>query len=526
MHWLKTEIRDNWSLRSIFLTLATVGIAFVAAQILGLLVTGPDKYVKVAMLLVLTPIFIFMPYKERWIMGMFMFATSLGTGQMVLDGMGETSPPLRHFFLLRLSDILMFTLLALRILYIYTRNNGSDSIWDTQIAPIYILWVAFSLLSLFPALDNTATLLGVYEIMIRGFITFFVVFHFLKKPIDLHIVILGLFATLMFQNLLIIVQQIMQDLVIVLPGLDDEVDHVDGIGFRPAGTMGHSSNFAKLTGEIMPVALAYVFFAPGISRLPALATWAMGAAALAFTVSRAGLGSWLITSALFPFGLLFLRIVSIRPMIPLFSVFFMVLLLAVGLVAAVAGDKIASRVKDDGGSADTRAPMWAVARNIISANPILGIGYKNYMAVHQDYDDTEEKISVVLPLPVHNLYLLIAAETGIPGLVFFLSLLLMTIWFSIRCALAPELDTLERSIHLGMALAIVTILIQGHPGKGFIDHLVHISVVSVYAACSSKQWLWIKAHREQVEAARQAQAAEAEAEYHSRVPTHNRKYRL
>ncbi len=500
LHWLKTELRDNFHSRALPATLVTLVVALVLAEFLVVLLSGPEKYAKIAMLLCLAPIFILMPYKEKWIMGMFMFATSLGTGQMVLDQMGGTSPPLRHFFLIRLSDLLMFTLLGLRLFYIYTKQNGPYSIWNSQTGPLHILWMLWALMSLFPAQDNTATLLGVYEIMIRSFLTFFVVFHFMQKREDLHIIMLGLFATLMFQNLLIIAQQATQSIVVTLPGLDDALDTVEGLGFRPAGSMGHSSNFAKLTGEIMPVALAYVFFAPGISRLPALAAWAMGAAALAFTVSRAGLGSWLITSALFPFGLLFLRIVPIRPMIPLFSVFFMVLLLAMGLVAGIAGDKISSRMKDDHGSAETRAPMWAVARNIIAHNPILGIGYKNYLAVHRDYDTTEEQISIVLPLPVHNLYLLITAEIGIPGLMFFLGFFIMVGRVSLLCALSPELSTLERSVHMAMILALMTILLQGYTGKGFIDHLVHVSIVAIYAACSSKQWLWISDARAQKEA--------------------------
>ncbi|GEM_PF-2725445 len=507
LHWLITKIRDNWSLRSLPLTLFTIGIAIVFGKVFSVLLIGDEKYTKVAMLLSLTPIFIFIPHKEKWLMGMFMFTISLGTGQLLFDEMGDTRPPLRHFFLLRLSDILMFILLGIRIYAMYSRRNPPYSIWRGQTTVFHLLWVTWALLSMFHAQDAVTTFLGVYEIMIRSFLTFFVVFHFLQKREDLHIIMLGLMATLLFQNLLIMVQQATESIVLLLPGLDDELDIIDGLGFRPAGTMGHSSNFAKLTGEIMPVALAYVFFSPGISRLPALAAWASGAAALAFTVSRAGLGSWLITSGLFPFGLMFLRIIAIRSMIPLFAVFIFVLLMAVGLVAAMAGDKISSRVKDDHGSAQTRAPMWAVARNIIAHHPIFGIGYENYLAVHQKYDHTEQQISVVLPLPVHNLYLLLAAETGIPGLIFFLGFIVMTMWVSLRCAMAPELGVLERSIHLSMILALMTIFLQGYSGKGFIDHLVHISVVAVYAASSAKQWVLVQEIREK-RAAEAIQAAE------------------
>ncbi len=499
IHWLKTDLRNEFGQRSLLPLLLTLVFALVFSGMLIVLLTADEKFVKVALILIVAPLFMLMPEKEKIIMSLFLFSVSLGTGMMIYNEIGTTVPPLRHAMLLRLSDLLLFTLLGLRIFYIYTEKNGDISIWHTQIVIPLVLWIGMGFVSLFPAVDKVATLFDIYETMIRSFITFFVIFHFMKKQSDLDLIVYGLLSTLLVQTVVIVGQQVTQDILIVLPGLDDEKDDVEGIGFRPAGTMGHSSNFAKLTGELLPIALAYGFFAARFMKVPAFVVWLAGAGALALTVSRAGLGSWLITSALFPMGLMVLRVVPIRPMIPLFSAFMLVIALAAGLVFAVAGDKIMSRMQNDHGSADTRAPMWQVARNIIGEYPFTGIGLKNYTAVHQKYDDTEIRISIILPLPVHNLYLLFAAEIGLPGVIFFFSFILVLSWNALQCARSEELSMLHRSAYLSMLLALITILLQGYTGKGFIDHLVHLSVVAIYAACSAKALLLIKQQKQEAQ---------------------------
>lgn len=486
IQWVKTEFRHNFSAQSFVQTLITLLIALALSEVTIGLLSGDEKYFKVAVILGIAPLFILIPDKEKFLMGLFLFSLSLGTGKAVYDEMGETNPPLRHFFLLKLSDLLMLILLGIRIAVIYKDEHYKFSVWHDKPFLFIILWTASTYLSMFPAVDKVATFIGAWDMM-RAVITYFVIYHYIQKREDIHWIMIGLFATLMFQTLLVIAQHFTQDMLIQLPGLDADKDVVDGIGFRPSGTMGHSSNYAKITGEVLPIALAYGFFAPRFYKPAGFGVWLMGAAALALTVSRAGLGSWLITAALFPFGLMFLRIVPIRPMIPLFSAFLLVIGIAAGIVLAAAGDKLASRMENDHGSAETRAPMWQVADNIIAANPIMGIGWTNYVAVHHAYDNTEKQISYVLPLPVHNLYRYYAAEIGIPGLVFFLLILFLTMWEALKCARSPDLTMLERSIHLSMLLTILTIFIQARTGKGFVDHLTHISTVVIYAACSTKQ---------------------------------------
>ena len=62
--------------------------------------------------------------------------------------------------------------------------------------------------------------------------------------------------------------------------------------------------------------------------------------------------------------------------------------------------------------------MFRVALNIIQQNPLFGTGLNTYSEVMHHYDP--KHLIGGFEFPVHNMYLFIAAEIGIPGLLFFL----------------------------------------------------------------------------------------------------------
>ncbi len=79
--------------------------------------------------------------------------------------------------------------------------------------------------------------------------------------------------------------------------------------------------------------------------------------------------------------------------------------------------------EEDYGAARSRIPMSVVALNIIQSHPWRGIGLSNYVNVAPFYDTTKEAIAYEFPRPVHNEFLLIAAELGVPALACFLVIL-------------------------------------------------------------------------------------------------------
>ena len=85
-------------------------------------------------------------------------------------------------------------------------------------------------------------------------------------------------------------------------------------------------------------------------------------------------------------------------------------------------------------TATYRFETFQVAIRMITDSPFLGIGLNNYLIVGPNYGMSESLIR--FGRPVHNQYLMIAAETGVIGLTVFLMLLVFW-WQLTRKAFVP-----------------------------------------------------------------------------------------
>jgi O-antigen ligase len=96
--------------------------------------------------------------------------------------------------------------------------------------------------------------------------------------------------------------------------------------------------------------------------------------------------------------------------------------LAIGLVLGVAfGPRVYERVTESSsGNLDVRFDLNAIALRMTAAHPVFGAGLNNFVETMDPYDPKDVKS--YFPGPAHNLYLLEAAETGIPGLLLWLGL--------------------------------------------------------------------------------------------------------
>jgi putative inorganic carbon (HCO3(-)) transporter len=74
---------------------------------------------------------------------------------------------------------------------------------------------------------------------------------------------------------------------------------------------------------------------------------------------------------------------------------------------------------DDYGSAQSRIPMMQIAFGMIRRYPWLGVGLNNYTLAMIPFDKTG--LTIDFFHPVHNVYLQMAAEIGLPGLTVFLA---------------------------------------------------------------------------------------------------------
>lgn len=437
--------------------------------------------------LIVAPLIFIFRDKEKLLMGAFLLSLPVSMGFKIIERFESTNSVVKLLFQVYLSDVFLIFLFLIWIYKVFLHSNSIRySIWKSKLFTLLLLWICMAFVSLIPAIDRIAGLVGIFR-MVRIFLTFVVVFYFLNERANIHFILNCLFLALLIQALLMFAQYATNSLVISFPGATMELDIVEQ-GLRPSGTMGHSSHFAKFSGLVLPLALAYVFFSAKLrNKLYVLSIWACGSIALIFTISRAGLIAWLLSMIIFFAGIIILRIVPVRLTVPIFIKGTLLIFIGVGILYLLGGDRLKSRIDYDYGSAFVRIPMYKVAFNVIKAHPITGVGLNNYTLVHQDYDYTHKQISFLLPdSPVHNLFLLYAAEIGIVGLLFFLWFVLALLKRSIQCANHTEAP-IEKAIYLSIAIGVVNLLLQSATGKGVTDHLIHLSVIAIFAACVAVQ---------------------------------------
>jgi putative inorganic carbon (hco3(-)) transporter len=194
---------------------------------------------------------------------------------------------------------------------------------------------------------------------------------------------------------------------------------------RVSGTFGHPNSLAGYLVMLILINLA-LFWAPISPRVKlALAgTLLLMITALILTFSRAG---WLALglAGMFSLYLIFFRWIKHRGLSFLLSLglLFIFFIVSVGLITPLRQRLFL----EDYGAARTRIPLTQVALNIIGHHPWLGIGLGDYTMAAPDYDTTPEGISYEFPRPVHNEFLLIAAEQGLPALGLFLVIFLYVV---------------------------------------------------------------------------------------------------
>ncbi|MCK9377145.1 MAG: O-antigen ligase family protein [Syntrophobacterales bacterium] len=190
---------------------------------------------------------------------------------------------------------------------------------------------------------------------------------------------------------------------------------------RVSGTFGHPNNLAGYLVMLVLLNLA-LLLAPIVreTKLVLGLTLVLIGTALILTFSR---GGWLALSfaGMFTLYLGFLRWSRQQVLSLLFSL--VVLIVFVITTVAFITPLRQRLFLEDYGAAESRIPMTWVALNTIYQHPWLGIGLGNYIFAAPDYDITPEGISYEFPRPVHNEFLLIAAEQGLPALGLFLTII-------------------------------------------------------------------------------------------------------
>ena len=128
--------------------------------------------------------------------------------------------------------------------------------------------------------------------------------------------------------------------------------------------------------------------------------------------------------------------------------------------------------------------MWKVAPALIASKPLLGVGLNMYAEEKPFYDPANIDPS---PWPVHDVYLLFAAEIGIPGTI--LLLLFFGITYARGVRLWRESHPEEAHVALAMLVGIGGALLYGMVDLGFKYVGVVWALMSLYAGIIRAQQL-------------------------------------
>jgi putative inorganic carbon (HCO3(-)) transporter len=261
-------------------------------------------------------------------------------------------------------------------------------------------------------------------------LVFLVISHAVRSPQQWRIVLRAGTAIFVLQ-MVYVVAQIASGSPLPLPGakVPDFASVVslgsEGIAFRPTGFFNHPNPLADYLVLILSIPLCLVLM--GRQRIPERVWWIAlgvlltGVVVLARTFSR---GGWVSLTFGFTICVLFYwraRILSAKNIGIGAIMVSITLVLAVviypGLLLRITGS--------DSRSTESRGLLTQQAAAIIRDHPLVGVGFASYNRAAYEYNPpgfsqiSKQYRQALHRLVVHNHYLLLAAETGIPSVLLF-----------------------------------------------------------------------------------------------------------
>ena len=355
--------------------------------------------------------------------------------------------------------VLLFVLWAVHRLFIERRALPLTRL--DGLALVFFGWLCLRTVGSLQGMLATASAAS-YGLAVLGF---YVASHVLEDADDLRLALRAAAAGLAAEFLWV-GAQVATHTALALPGAkvvpSGDMLYFGGAGeaFRPSGFLSHPNALADHMTLLIPPALALVLL--GRRKLAARIWWTAVASVLAasamllVTLSRGGWAAALLGSGWVVFQFVRHGLLTRRHLAQMAAAG------AVGLVALVAVyPQIVLRLTaPDERSTESRLILTDQALLIIRSHPWAGVGYGGYNRAAYEYvapafaNISEEYQQAILQLVVHDHYLLVAAELGVPAMLFFV--FLMTRFVVLPRPWAAWRDPGAFALAAGLSGALVT----------------------------------------------------------------------
>ncbi len=303
-----------------------------------------------------------------------------------------------------------------------------------------------------------------YSLCVLGF---YVVSHTLQTKDDVRLMLKMTIVAFCFQALYVAAQMATRSFL-TLPGAKVAPVGTQGLvyeaeqvsAFRPIGGFDHPNALADYLTLLLPPALAIVLMSrkrmpPGVWRIAACLC-AGATALLLLTLSRGGWAAGLLGGGVVSVVYLRKRIIGSGHVLAFAGIVF------TGLIAVVAifPQVVLRLTEPDARSTESRIVLSDQALTIIKAHPLIGVGYGGYNRAALDNTPpsfaliSEDYQKQLLKLVVHNHYLLLASELGLPAMCYWIYLMVRFVrqaW-----PLARWQDPGMFALAVGLAAALVS----------------------------------------------------------------------
>jgi putative inorganic carbon (hco3(-)) transporter len=364
-------------------------------------------------------------------------------------------------------DIPFWILAFLLMLNVFT--NHQKKIYFPKLLIPLALYLIPAFLS---TLEAKVPSLGYYELMrtLKMIAVTVLIANVITKRKHLLICLAIIFGGIIIQDVISVFQYLFPDEAVefmnsigIYPNIINAIPDDPASTARVCGTTGYCNALAGYFELTIPIFIAILLFAPIKLWVRSAIVFLilMTAPIFYLTYSRGGFLGIAVSLTVLLFVLIFRLSKHLR------NLFVIMLALIIFTTALVYALNVVSsnRAEETGGlfTDKVRVALVNTAVAMIKDKPLLGVGLNNFPERLAQYDNSG--IEYELPYPVHNTFLLAAAETGLIGLFF----LLWFFWRSFKTVYRATKtnDTMLKAIAIGIL-------------AGFCGWLTHNIVAPLY----------------------------------------------
>ncbi len=367
----------------------------------------------------------------------------------------------------KLNGIMLMDFPLIVLLILGFSSNKKFRFYISKVSLPAIGIIIWSLICAFSATDSGLAI-SEWTRVLRAYLTFLCIVNYTKTRADIQTIIAGLFVGLVFQSALGVYQWRYGPLGLTFL---EEI----GYKWRSAGTFIHPAMFGDYLIFLLPLVLRLFMFYKQqdkiFTRLYGFLFF-LGIGALMGSYAR---GPWI--SFIGSVAIMFILSIRQKRFRPKLKGALALILLFFIIFAIHYGPTIKEQFVDKNrkGAAQVRIPLNKVAIRIIKDHRFLGTGLGNYTLVTPHYahfEATPEHSYRDLLQHVHNSYLLMAAEIGLPGILFFIGFVISLFRYGIKVIKCK--NTYISNLGIGILTGYLSVLIAFLAGPDYRCHQILI----------------------------------------------------